>query len=284
MTNVVTNDGYQLDATYSVGDFQSVPGLILESWGPSTRNADYNKAFDLLLDRLQSAGCPFISVNVISRDLVKAFPEFSDRAIKINGQVNLSLVAGGAKELRTAIGAQQALLKVNPNSKGGNRTKRILVHSPSIRSEDWVEIARGRFSSGQLMQRLLEPTADHTELELRATALMVTKLEAPAGRLKPSITTISSASYIRDPLVKAWVIQQADGRCEFCECSAPFLKEDGQPYLEIHHVTPLAEGGSDRVSNTVALCPNCHRRMHHSQNKLELRDEAVKKIYRLVRE
>ncbi|MGE6148992.1 HNH endonuclease [Aeromonas media] len=85
-------------------------------------------------------------------------------------------------------------------------------------------------------------------------------------------------------MVKAWVIQQADGRCEFCECSAPFLKEDGQPYLEIHHVTPLAEGGSDRVSNTVALCPNCHRRMHHSQNKLELRDEAVKKIYRLVRE
>ncbi|WP_422840217.1 HNH endonuclease [Aeromonas veronii] len=93
-----------------------------------------------------------------------------------------------------------------------------------------------------------------------------------------------SAAYIRDPSVKAWVLQQAKGHCEFCECPAPFLKEDGQPYLEVHHVTPLSEGGSDRTTNAVALCPNCHRRMHHSQNKLELRDEAVKKIYRLVHE
>jgi 5-methylcytosine-specific restriction enzyme A len=284
MNNVVASDGRQLNATYSVGEFQSVSGLILESWGPSTRNADYNKAFDLLLERLQAAGCPFISVNVISRELVKAFPEFSDRAIKINGQVNLSLVAGGAEELRTAIGAQQALLKVNPKSKGGNRTKRILVYSPSIASEDWIKIAMGRFSSAQLMRRLLEPTADHAELEQRAAALMAKKLEVPAGSSKPISTTISSAAYIRDPSVKAWVLQQAEGCCEFCECPAPFVKEDGQPYLEVHHVTPLAEGGSDRTSNAVALCPNCHRRMHHSQNKLELRDEAVNKIYRLVRE
>lgn len=284
MTNVVASDGRQLNATYSVGEFQSVSGLILESWGPSTRNADYNKAFDLLLERLQAAGCPFISVNVISRDLVKAFPRFSDRAIKINGQVNLSLVACGAEELRTAIGAQQALLKLNPKSKGCNRTKRILVYSPSIVSEDWVKIATGKVSSDQLMQRLLEPTADHTELEQRAAALMARKLEVPVGSSKPTSTTISSAAYIRDPSIKAWVLQQADGRCEFCECPAPFLKEDGQPYLEVHHVTPLSEGGSDRVSNAVALCPNCHRRMHHSQKKLELRAEAVKKIYRLVRE
>lgn len=284
MTNVVASDGRQLNATYSVGEFQSVSGLILESWGPSTRNADYNKAFDLILERLQVAGCPFISVNVISRDLVKAFPEFSDRVIKINGQVNLSLVAGGAEKLRTVIGAQQALLKVNPKSKGGNRTKRILVYSPSIASEDWVKIATGRVSSGQLMRRPLDPTAEHAELEQRAAALVAKKIEAPAGSSKPTSTTISSAAYIRDPSVKAWVIQQADGRCEFCECPAPFLKEDGQPYLEVHHVTPLSEGGSDRISNAVALCPNCHRRMHHSQNKLELRGEAVNKIYRLVRE
>lgn len=284
MTNVVASDGHQLNATYSVGKFQSVSGLILESWGPATRNADYNKAFDLILERLQAAGCPFISVNVISRDLVKAFPEFSDRAIRINGQVNLSLITGGAEELRTAIGAQQALLKVNPKSKGGNRTKRILIYSPSITSEDWIEIATGRFSSGHLMQQLLEPTADLAELEQRAAALMTKKLEVPAGSAKPTCTTLSSAAYIRDPSVKAWVLQQAKGHCEFCECPAPFLKEDGQPYLEVHHVTPLSEGGSDRTTNAVVLCPNCHRRMHHSQNKLELRDEAVKKIYRLVHE
>jgi 5-methylcytosine-specific restriction protein A len=32
--------------------------------------------------------------------------------------------------------------------------------------------------------------------------------------------------------------------------------------LECHHVVWLAEGGDDHIENTVALCPNCHRRMH----------------------
>ncbi len=34
------------------------------------------------------------------------------------------------------------------------------------------------------------------------------------------------------------------------------------PYLECHHVIFLADGGPDAIYNTVALCPNCHRKMH----------------------
>jgi 5-methylcytosine-specific restriction protein A len=30
----------------------------------------------------------------------------------------------------------------------------------------------------------------------------------------------------------------------------------------MHHVTPLSGGGEDTTGNTVALCPNCHRKMH----------------------
>ena len=40
---------------------------------------------------------------------------------------------------------------------------------------------------------------------------------------------------------------------------APFIKENGAPFLEIHHLKRLADGGSDTISNTVAICPNCHR-------------------------
>lgn len=284
MPNVITSSGVQLNAAYSVGEFQSTPGLILESWGPSTRNADYNKAFDLLLERAQAAGFPSISVNVISRDLVRALPNFPDRAIRIDGEDILLLKAGRTEELRTAIGAQQARLKVNPVSKGGNRTKRILLHSSLIEPADWIQIATGHFNSSQLLRRLLDPTVDNAELEVRASVLMGSMLEAPLGRAKPTSTTITSVTYARDPAVKAWVLRQAAGCCELCDCSAPFLREDGFPYLEVHHVTPLAEGGSDKISNTVALCPNCHRRMHYGQSKLALRDEVVRKIPRLVRE
>ena len=37
---------------------------------------------------------------------------------------------------------------------------------------------------------------------------------------------------------------------------------NGEPYLEAHHVKWLGDGGSDSIDNTVALCPNCHRKMH----------------------
>ena len=44
--------------------------------------------------------------------------------------------------------------------------------------------------------------------------------------------------------------------------TTPFSRADGDPYLETHHVVWLAQGGSDTVENTVALCSNCHRKMH----------------------
>jgi 5-methylcytosine-specific restriction protein A len=47
-----------------------------------------------------------------------------------------------------------------------------------------------------------------------------------------------------------------------CGLPAPFTGHDGQPYLELHHIVPLEEGGSHTTGNLVALCPNCHRKMH----------------------
>ena len=47
-----------------------------------------------------------------------------------------------------------------------------------------------------------------------------------------------------------------------CGQNAPFLNAQGEPYLELHHIIWLSHGGSDSVDNVVALCPNCHRKMH----------------------
>ncbi|MSU49736.1 MAG: HNH endonuclease [Opitutus sp.] len=71
-------------------------------------------------------------------------------------------------------------------------------------------------------------------------------------------------SFRRNPDVVAEVLERACGRCESCRNSAPFFKaSDGTPYLEVHHKQTLANGGEDTVENAVALCPNCHRRVHH---------------------
>lgn len=71
-----------------------------------------------------------------------------------------------------------------------------------------------------------------------------------------------SVIYYRSPYVKEMVKRIAKGKCQMCSEGAPFYDKDKKPYLEEHHVRRLADGGSDTMNNVVALCPNCHRRVH----------------------
>jgi 5-methylcytosine-specific restriction enzyme A len=81
------------------------------------------------------------------------------------------------------------------------------------------------------------------------------------GQQKPSVRQSMVAHYERNAAVAELVKRLANGTCDLCLAPAPFVV-DGVPYLECHHVMHLAKGGPDTIENTVALCPNCHRRMH----------------------
>lgn len=85
---------------------------------------------------------------------------------------------------------------------------------------------------------------------------------AKAPKNPKTIRTVSTA-FVRNPDVVAEVLFRAEGHCEECKRPAPFVsKATGDPYLEVHHITPLAQGGDDTVANAWALCPNCHREKH----------------------
>ncbi len=43
-----------------------------------------------------------------------------------------------------------------------------------------------------------------------------------------------------------------------------FLKLNGEPYLEVHHLVPLGEGGSDDPTNLVVISAHIHRMLHHA--------------------
>ena len=87
---------------------------------------------------------------------------------------------------------------------------------------------------------------------------------------------------MRDPAVKRWVLDVANGVCEGCDLPAPFIGQDGYPYLEVHHVMHLGSHGSDRISNAAALCPNCHRRCHYGMDRDEFKLSLYEKIDRLM--
>ena len=108
--------------------------------------------------------------------------------------------------------------------------------------------------------------------------------QAPTGNAKPAIIQSISTQFARDPRVVAWVLNEANGKCECCTKDAPFARMDGSTYLEVHHLKRLADGGTDRVSNAIALCPNCHRELHFGIRRSGLLSEAYARIPRLIEE
>ncbi len=68
--------------------------------------------------------------------------------------------------------------------------------------------------------------------------------------------------YEKNVFVAELARRKANGICQLCDQPAPFSDRHGRPYLETHHITWIAAGGEDTIENTVALCPNCHTKMH----------------------
>lgn len=79
----------------------------------------------------------------------------------------------------------------------------------------------------------------------------------------PDRIVVYTFVFKRNPDVVAEVLMRANGRCEKCGNSAPFIrKKDNSPYLEVHHKVQLSDEGEDTIENAIALCPNCHREQH----------------------
>lgn len=130
----------------------------------------------------------------------------------------------------------------------------------------------------------LEPTCDEKKLNQRVRTLLQDSFSSPpVGNRLPEKTTIAATTAVRrDPAVVAWVQKTANGKCELCLSNAPFLTDGNRPYLEVHHVITLSSGGPDTVTNTVALCPNCHRSLHFSNDRTALTDRLYTQVSRLI--
>jgi len=89
--------------------------------------------------------------------------------------------------------------------------------------------------------------------------------------INPSKIEQKIQTYKRNNLLRSYIKQRSNYTCEMPKCNyASFTKSNGEKYIEIHHIMPLSEGGEDSIENTIALCPNCHREIHHSKNKEKL--------------
>ncbi len=58
-------------------------------------------------------------------------------------------------------------------------------------------------------------------------------------------------------------INAVGNRCENPNCNKT-------QFLEVHHIIPRGEGGSNRRNNLIVLCPTCHRAAGHAYGRGQL--------------
>ncbi|MHA6577125.1 HNH endonuclease [Pseudomonas yamanorum] len=154
----------------------------------------------------------------------------------------------------------------NVGARVNERIRKVLAAKLSLYSE--IDIAT---ADKPLQGR--RPTASKPSLQIE-----------PQGILNPRQLFTVSISFARALHVRKQVRRLASGICEGCDKPAPFIGDDGEPFLEVHHVKHLAQKGSDRITNAVALCPNCHQRCHRSSDRDVFTKELYSKINRLIPE
>lgn len=89
---------------------------------------------------------------------------------------------------------------------------------------------------------------------------------------------VTSIQFYRNPAIPVLIKRKAEGKCDLCNNLGPFILKNNH-FLECHHIDWLSRGGEDSIENAVALCPNCHRKMHNVENKNDI--DKLKEIAQL---
>jgi hypothetical protein len=147
----------------------------------------------------------------------------------------------------------------------------------------WVEIGDlltiGRIGNEAFFAKekrdAVEPMPDELGRQLARSvdpAKIIAKAKLNTG--PPPKRTRQINDFIRDPYIVAAALARAKDQCEMPNCkSLLFQRDNGQSYLEVHHIVPLGEGGDDTLINAAALCPSCHRELHFGKLRLKKRAE-----------
>lgn len=270
-------DGSQLNSKCRLDKLDGLYGLLLEYWG-GEMNPQYNEALKTIIHRLQEKGIEKIDAFIASKPVIENIPDKNKRRLSNSDDGCFYITQKNAETLRLELCKQQKFFSATSKKEKptGNGTKTIFLHVSEIKTEkEWKEIILDGYSCD----------FDHTDnselLDIRVSRIFKKTLFKPLGSITPKKSINKVEVYARCPDVIAFTLKESNGFCEYCSKPAPFLKNLGLPYLEVHHVIPLSKGGPDTPENCVALCPNCHKALHFAENQKERTDALYEKHPRL---
>lgn len=117
-----------------------------------------------------------------------------------------------------------------------------------------------------------EPTILHGELMEESVAYVHEK--------EPNKREYIREIFARD---RGWVKDAKEKYGLYClhpKCDNTFLKRDGMPYIEVHHIIPLSEGGEDAVWNLAVVCAHHHKMAHFAD--AETQTDLQKLLLKIV--
>ncbi|MCY3973656.1 MAG: HNH endonuclease [Candidatus Dadabacteria bacterium] len=160
--------------------------------------------------------------------------------------------------------------------------KRVLEEDSDLPKRRNSELVN--FYSNKL-KHLWKKERDHSDKKNMQCYHPLTKeqLDKKGGREVEKITIKEKEHYKTDPNIKQTVLQNSNFKCQFDETHQTFEGKNNTPFVEAHHLIPMAKAGEfypkqiDLAENIVSLCPNCHRAVHLG-NKEE-KKIRLKKLY-----
>lgn len=162
--------------------------------------------------------------------------------------------------------------------KRGSRTFTLQELNSTYGNYDFISI--GGQTPQATVRRLLQELRDNNQisfLEARG-AYSLRNIEILNDEVEDNFNLISATcdpnkkEYLIEVYARSrgWVKQAKEVfglHCLYPKCQNSFLKEDGNPYIEVHHIIPLYRGGDDGIWNLSTLCAHHHKMAHYADNK-----------------
>ena len=174
----------------------------------------------------------------------------------------------------------RALVKVA--QKTNKKTGKIIGDPYLVATDKTIQLIKDYSPIKQIYaipisDRLYEYTSETPEI-LKNPLIRLRENAYKNSKIKVRTYTTTAKGRSTSTHVHSYAIQRSQGICESCDAPAPFETKNGTPYLEVHHLKPISQGGSDHPENVAAVCPNCHRRTEKSKDSDIFNNAIIKKI------
>jgi 5-methylcytosine-specific restriction protein A len=150
----------------------------------------------------------------------------------------------------------------------GNLRKAIIFHL-ALQPEHALVVSEPLLQYGDETKPVPKLSLD----QLRQLALQTPTANATKTQIIQNVIFRSEA-------VRLYALKRSEGKCEGCQKPSPFVGKDG-PFLEVHHVLRLGDGGPDHPAFVIALCPNCHRKVHYGLDGAKYNKQMIAQLSKL---